>query len=140
MPKIHFIVNPIAGSGTHNFSESYFQDYFESNQYNLTVKYSEYKGHAVDLTKESIAQDATIIVACGGDGTINEVASALVSTNIPLGIIPVGSGNGLASNLKISNKIEEAIEIIKNNLQTRIDVGCVNNYYFFSNPCNKIIN
>ena len=67
MPKIHFIVNPIAGSGTHNFSESYFQDYFESNQYNLTVKYSEYKGHAVDLTKESIAQDATIIVACGGD-------------------------------------------------------------------------
>ncbi len=133
MPKIHFIVNPIAGSGTHNFSESYFQDYFESNQYNLTVKYSEYKGHAVDLTKESIAQDATIIVACGGDGTINEVASALVSTNIPLGIIPVGSGNGLASNLKISNKIEEAIEIIKNNLQTRIDVGCVNNYYFFSN-------
>jgi len=53
------------------------------------------------LTQESIKEGANIIVACGGDGTINEVASSLVGTDIKLGIIPLGSGNGLASNLNI---------------------------------------
>ncbi len=133
MINIHFIVNPIAGSGSHSFSDVFLKDYFKEDCYNIIIKSSEYKGHAVSLTKESVSQKANIIVACGGDGTINEVASTLIETNIPLGIIPVGSGNGLASNLKIPNKIKEAIVVIKNNIQTRIDVGCVNNRYFFSN-------
>ncbi|WP_111708698.1 diacylglycerol/lipid kinase family protein [Lutibacter citreus] len=133
MIDIHFIVNPIAGSGNHNFSETFFHNYFERDTYKVTVKSSKYKGHAIDLTKESINQEATIIVACGGDGTINEVASTLVGINIPMGIIPVGSGNGLASNLKIPQKINKAIEVVKNNVQTKIDVGCLNNHYFFSN-------
>ncbi|CAH8281777.1 YegS/Rv2252/BmrU family lipid kinase [Mariniflexile fucanivorans] len=133
MISIHFIVNPIAGTGNHGFSETFLQDYFDESQYKLTVKCSSYKGHAIDLTKESVNQKATIIVACGGDGTINEVASTLVNTNIPLGIIPVGSGNGLASNLKIPQNVKKAIEVIKNNHQTKIDVGCVNEHYFFSN-------
>ncbi|GAL64573.1 transcription regulator [Algibacter lectus] len=101
--------------------------------YNITIKSSGYKGHAIDLTKESIYQQADIIVACGGDGTINEVASTLVGTTIPLGVVPVGSGNGLASNLNIPRNIKKALYIIKNNQSTRIDVGCVNHRYFFSN-------
>ena len=76
---------------------------------------------------------ADIIVACGGDGTINEVASCLVNTNIPLGIVPFGSGNGLASNLKISKKMEKALQTIKDGLLTKIDVGQINATYFFSN-------
>jgi len=131
--NIHFIVNPIAGSGGHNFSKAFLQNHFEKDNYRLTIKSSEYRGHARGLTKDSLKQDAEIIVACGGDGTINEVASALVGTNIPLGIIPTGSGNGLASNLKIPKKIKNAIEVIKNNCHTPIDVGCVNDRYFFSN-------
>ncbi|WP_142784040.1 diacylglycerol/lipid kinase family protein [Changchengzhania lutea] len=133
MIDIHFIVNPIAGSGHHSFSEPFLQDYFEADKYNITIKSSGYKGHAIDLTMESIRQQAHIIVACGGDGTINEVASALVGTNIPLGIIPVGSGNGLACNLKIPKNIKKALYIIKNNHSTTIDVGGVNQRYFFSN-------
>ncbi|MGC1205225.1 MAG: diacylglycerol kinase family protein, partial [Flavobacteriaceae bacterium] len=78
-------------------------------------------------------QQADIIIACGGDGTINEVASTLVDTNIPLGIIPVGSGNGLASNLGIPKNIRKALHIIKNRKISKIDVGCVNYKYFFSN-------
>ena len=101
--------------------------------YNIIIKSSGYKGHAIDLTKESIHQQADIIVACGGDGTINEVASTLVGTTIPLGIVPVGSGNGLASNLNIPRHIKKALYIIKNNQCTTIDVGCVNQRYFFSN-------
>lgn len=133
MIEIHFIVNPIAGSGHHSFSESYLQDYFELKNYNITIKSSGYKGHAIKLAKESIHQKADIIVACGGDGTLNEVASALVGTTIPLGIIPIGSGNGLASNLNIPKTIRNALFVIKNNQSTRIDVGCVNQRYFFSN-------
>lgn len=133
MIDIHFIVNPIAGTGHHSFSETFLQDYFEADMYNITIKSSGYKGHAIDLTKESIHQQADVIVACGGDGTINEVASTLVGTTIPLGIVPVGSGNGLASNLNIPRNIKKALYIIKNNQSTTIDVGCVNQRYFFSN-------
>lgn len=130
---IHFIVNPIAGSGQNSFSESFLQSYFEPEKYNITIKYSGYKGHAIDLTKESISQQAHVIVACGGDGTINEVASTLVGTDIPLGIVPIGSGNGLASNLNIPKNIRKALFIIKNSNKITIDVGCVNQRYFFSN-------
>jgi len=130
---IHFIINPIAGTGHHSFSETLLHNYFEVDKYNISIKFSNYKGHAIDLTKESIKQKANIIVACGGDGTINEVASTLVGTSIPLGIIPIGSGNGLASNLNIPRNIIKALKIIKNNNQTKIDVGCINERYFFSN-------
>ena len=133
MLHIHFIVNPIAGSGRSRFSETLLQEYFEADKYTITTKYSGYKGHAIALTKESIQQQANIIVACGGDGTINEVATTLVGTSIPLGIVPIGSGNGLAINLKISKNIKKALAIIKNNQSTKIDVGYVNQRCFFSN-------
>ncbi|WP_026753310.1 diacylglycerol kinase family protein [Sediminibacter sp. Hel_I_10] len=133
MIDIHFIVNPIAGSGKNSFSELFLQDYFEADRYNITIKSSGYKGHAIDLTNESILQKADVIVACGGDGTINEVASTMVGSTIPLGIIPIGSGNGLAANLSIPKPIKKALYIIKNHHITTIDVGCVNQRYFFSN-------
>lgn len=85
------------------------------------------------LTKNAILNKPDSIVACGGDGTINEVASCLINTKIKLGIIPVGSGNGLASNLKIPKEIEKASEIIRSGISQAIDVGQVNEHYFFSN-------
>ena len=101
MKIVHFIVNPIAGKGNPDITEEYLSKYFGKENFRLVVKYSEYKGHAKVLTKQSIKEKAEIIVACGGDGTINEVGSCLVPTVIALGIIPIGSGNGLARNLKI---------------------------------------
>lgn len=133
MIAIHFIVNPIAGSGNHHFSENFFLDYFEDDNYRIIIKTSEYKGHAICLTKESIHQNADVIVACGGDGTINEVASTLVGTSIALGILPMGSGNGLSSNLNIPKSIEKALAVIKRNQVSKIDVGYVNERAFFSN-------
>lgn len=133
MIDIHFIVNPIAGSGSPHFSETFLRAYFEEDIYDITVKLTGYKGHAIDLTKESIKQQAMIIVACGGDGTVNEVASTLLGSGITLGIVPLGSGNGLASNLDIPRNIKKALAIIKNMRPTSIDVGCVNQRYFFSN-------
>jgi diacylglycerol kinase (ATP) len=133
MEFIHFIVNPVAGYGKNPITEAFLKAYFEEENYTIQVKYSTFKKQAILLTKESILEGATIIVACGGDGTINEVASCLVRTPIILGIIPIGSGNGLASNLQIPSNVEKAIAIIKNKKNTQIDVGSINDRYFFSN-------
>lgn len=89
--------------------------------------------HAKALTKTSIEEGAQIIVACGGDGTINEVASCLVNTSVVLGILRMGSGNGLASNLKIPKNLKKALAIIKNQNVITIDTGTINGEAFFSN-------
>lgn len=133
MSYIHFIVNPISGKGTHEITASYLKSFFPNDSYIIQVDYTEYKNHATELTKMAIEANPDIIVACGGDGTINEVASCLIGTTIKLGIVPVGSGNGLAANLQIPKKLEHALQTIKNNNTTAIDVAKVNDHYFFSN-------
>jgi YegS/Rv2252/BmrU family lipid kinase len=133
LTHIHFIINPIAGSGNHKINQKFLQGFFDKDSYVIAVKFSVYKNHTTELTQESIKENAHIIVACGGDGTVNEVASCIIGTPIMLGIIPLGSGNGLASNLKIPKNIKKAIEIIKTQEVKKIDVGCLNDRYFFSN-------
>ncbi|WP_282055757.1 diacylglycerol/lipid kinase family protein [Maribacter luteus] len=130
---IHFIINPVAGNGKSPLTKELLEQYFINSVHYLRVKHSTYKKHAIELTKESIAEGADIIVACGGDGTINEVASSLLGTSIPLGIVPIGSGNGLASNLRIPRNIRKALELIRNQHKIKIDVGSLNDKYFFSN-------
>ena len=133
MINIHFIINPIAGSAKSPLTTAILEQYFVKKVHHLTVKLSAFKKHATALTKESISEKADIIVACGGDGTINEVASCLVDSQIPLGFVPIGSGNGLASNLRIPKNLRKALTIIKNRHAIHIDVGKVNDRYFFSN-------
>jgi YegS/Rv2252/BmrU family lipid kinase len=131
--NIHFIINPKAGSAKNILDMDFLRTFFGETDYSLSVKYSEYKKQAILLTRDSIEEGAQTIVACGGDGTINEIASCLVGTNIKLGIIPIGSGNGLASHLMIPSSIEKAIEVILKNEIISIDVGKINERYFFSN-------
>lgn len=133
MTHIHFIVNPIAGSGNTLINRDLLEKHFETNLFVITLKKSLYKKHAVQLTQDSIREGAQIIVACGGDGTINEVASCLVNSTVVLGILATGSGNGLASHLHIPKDILKAIKIIKNQNIKQIDVGSFNSKYFFSN-------
>jgi len=133
MTYLHFIVNPISGKANHIINENRLRKYFPDDVYNIGIDYTKYSKHAEQLTKEAILKKPDCIIASGGDGTINEVASSLVGTDIRLGIIPVGSGNGLASNLKIPLEIEKAILIIKSGTESLIDVGKVNEHYFFSN-------
>lgn len=133
MTHIHFIVNSIAGKGNNSIDLGLIEKHFNKETYTISIKSTSFKKHAIRLTQESISEQADIIVACGGDGTINEVASCLVNSSIILGIIPLGSGNGLASNLNIPKSIDKALQIIKNQAIKRIDVGQLNNNYFFSN-------
>lgn len=133
MTYIHFIVNPISGNGKHKITDTFLRNTFPSSEFKIEVDNTNHKKHAIELTKAAVANNPDYIVACGGDGTINEVASCLIGTSIKLGIIPVGSGNGLASNLNIPRNFEKAIEIIRKGVVSTIDVGKINDHYFFSN-------
>ena len=133
MKVVHFIINPIAGKGRIPKELENVANYFPKNKYQVDVKISRYPGHAILLTKQSEKDGADIIVACGGDGTINEVASCLVNKEIALAIVPIGSGNGLAASLKIPRNVHKAISIIKNQPIQTIDVATVNGKPFLSN-------
>ncbi len=133
MTYIHFIVNPISGKGTHDLTEGYIKSFFPENEFRIEVYHTLHKGHAVELARAAVILNADYVVACGGDGTINEVASCTVNTDTKLGIIPVGSGNGLASNLQIPRNFKAAIAAIRKGKTTAIDAGTINGNYFFSN-------
>ena len=93
------------------------------------VAYTEYAGHAEVLARES---DEEIVVAVGGDGTVNEVARGIIGTNKTLGIIPCGSGNGLALHLGIPYILEWAIKKVESGKSKPIDVAEVNGRLFLS--------
>jgi len=133
MIAIHFIVNPISGKGKHQITEALIQTFFPPEEYRVFVHLTERKRHAVELTKYALSQGANIIVACGGDGTIHEVATELVNKEVLFGIVPVGSGNGLASNLSIPKAIDKALQLIRKQAVMAMDVGSLNGAYFFSN-------
>ena len=130
--KIYFIVKPLSVTVFKKLQNS-IEKTFDKKKYSLYILNTLNKGHAIDLAQKAISEKANLIVACGGDGTINEVAQALVQTKIPLAIIPLGSGNGIARHFKIPFGISKALQIIKKNKFAKMDVGVVNEYYFFGN-------
>ena len=126
MPKFHFIVNPIAGTGRSDRLFNEAKAILDDRGVEYSVAYSEYPTHAVELAKAAAKNGETHIVAVGGDGTVNEVARALVGTDAVLGIIPCGSGNGLARHLHIPMNPRKAIEILNQGQIRRIDTLTVN--------------
>jgi len=128
---IFFIVNPIAGAKSKAPIPHIILKHINREAFNPEIIFTNYSGHASELTKELLARSAKYIVAVGGDGTINEVASAMLNANARLGIIPTGSGNGLARHLNIPMELVKAIELINKKKETIIDSGNVNGRYFF---------
>ncbi|HEY7442051.1 MAG TPA: diacylglycerol kinase family protein [Vicinamibacterales bacterium] len=93
---------------------------------------TERAGHAAELTRQALAEGASLVCAWGGDGTINEVAGVLVHTSIPLGVIPEGSGNGFARELGVYLKPEQALDVALNGRERLIDAGQMNGRLFFN--------
>ena len=92
---------------------------------------TEYGGHAIELAKKAIQDGYSRVVAAGGDGTVNEIASTLIHTNVTLAILPMGSGNGLARHNKIPMDLEKAFHLIFTGKKTIIDTGVINQKKFF---------
>ena len=125
--KISFIINPKSGTQSKEQILHLLDEKLDKTKYAQEVIYTEYAGHAVEIA----AQKAKENVAIGGDGTINEIARSLVHTKTALGIIPCGSGNGLARHLQISMEPKKAIEIINEGIIDVIDYGKINEVPFF---------
>ena len=130
--KILFIINPISGGHHKTKITKAIPKILDNNIFDISVIYTEYAGHATEIAKSAVEANTDIVVAVGGDGTINEVASQLVNTNTTLAIIPCGSGNGLARDLGISLCYKKAIQQINSLKIKKIDVGVCNNQYFFN--------
>ena len=105
--------------------------HLDKERFQYEVRFTEYAGHAAEIARQSAAEGADIVVAVGGDGTINEVARSLVHTQTALGIIPCGSGNGLARHLCIPIDAEKAIELINAGQVEEFDYGVINGLPFF---------
>lgn len=90
------------------------------------IQFTEGPGHATELAKQAIEKKYRMVFAVGGDGTVNEVAKGLLHSNIPLGILPVGSGNGLARHLQIPLNIDRALRLISQEKTIVIDTFTIN--------------
>ena len=97
--KIYFIINPISGTQKKDLIIKDINRYLDNSRFDYEVKYTQYAGHAAAIAREAANAGLDIVVAIGGDGTVNEVARSLVHHTTALGIIPCGSGNGLARHL-----------------------------------------
>jgi len=110
--KVHFIINPVSGTGRHDDLVTAIDQNMDADRYDCTVSVSDSPRHAIQLAVQAIEADADAIVTAGGDGSINEIAQTIVGKKIALGIIPSGSGNGLAHHLRIPFRINKAFEVI----------------------------
>jgi YegS/Rv2252/BmrU family lipid kinase len=130
--RILFIVNPISGSRRKRNLPRIINDHVDKKQFEVSIVETQYGGHAIELSKRGVEEGYHVIVAVGGDGTVNEVASQMIHSDAVLGIIPGGSGNGLARHLNIPLTPSRAIELINKWNVTTIDTAKVNDTSFVS--------
>lgn len=129
--RITFIVNPISGTQNKADIPKQIDELLDKERLEAEVLLTEYAGHAAVIAREKTAEGVDIVVAVGGDGTVNEVARSLVHTQTALGIVPCGSGNGLARHLCIPMDIKRAIGIINQCQIEAFDYGVINGLPFF---------
>ncbi len=129
--KIVFIMNPISGTGSKASIPQLIDSTLDKNLFDYEIKTTEHAGHASEIASEAKDKGIDIVVAVGGDGTVNEVARAIVHSGTALGILPCGSGNGLARHLMLPMNLKKSIEIINQCEIHDLDYGVINGYPFF---------
>ncbi len=129
--KIVFVVNPISGTNGKKLIIKQLPKYLDAEKYDWTIMHTQYSGHAAQIARKAAEDHIDIVVAIGGDGTVNEVARSLIHTQTALGIIPCGSGNGLARHLQIPLDAAKAIKAINSGVVHELDYGLINDIPFF---------
>jgi len=132
LKKVLFIVNPFSGISKKKNFEKLVVEHFDTKKYQYQIVKTDYEGHAISLTQDAVAKAYYMVVAVGGDGTVNEVASSLAGSTTILGIVPSGSGNGFAGHLKLSKNIPKSIQILNEGKVMTID-SCHCNEKFYAN-------
>ena len=124
--KTLFIVNPVSGIGRQKKIEKILKDNLNEDLFDYSVRYTERIHHGRDLARQAAEQGSACVVAVGGDGRVNDVASGLWHTDTRLGIIPCGSGNGLARTLKIPLTPALAVRVLNQQFEQTIDAISIN--------------
>ena len=136
MTRAVLIINPISGHGAHGrrLAEHIVlaSEALAQSGVDVDVEVTRGPGDGRRLAAEAVTRGAALVIAWGGDGTINEIGSALVSTNVPLGIVPAGSGNGLARDLGLPADPTQALTIAASGRDRYIDAGAFNDELFFN--------
>ena len=130
LQKVAFVINPSAGVKKKINIIDFIKKHFSGNIPSDFIVW-ENKDDFDAVKNQILKGNYTIVVACGGDGTVNKVASVLVNTTMSLGIFPLGSGNGLARSNAIPMDYIKALRCIENAQIKRIDVAKINQHYFF---------
>ena len=131
MAKTCFILNPKAGPSRRHDVPALIAQYFGALEGDYEIRATEYAGHAEELACAAAAEGFAVVVAVGGDGTVNEVGRGLLGTAAALGIVPLGSGNGLARHLKVPLSLPAALRRLAAPTLSRMDVGMMNGHPFF---------
>jgi diacylglycerol kinase (ATP) len=129
--KYSFIINPVAGGKKKLHLERMIKKAFKSLEVEAAFYYTQYPSHAYEYAKNEVENGTEVIVAVGGDGTINEVARALIKTDAVLGIIPLGSGNGFARHFNFPLKAQKALKVLTTGNIIHVDMGMINEKAFF---------
>ena len=131
--KVLFIVNPVAGTGRQKKIESVVEENLDHDLFDHSIRYTEHIHHGTELAREAADQGFDCVVAVGGDGSVNDVAQGLKDTGVHMGIIPCGSGNGLARTLKIPLRPALAVKTLNKLHSQTIDSIVVNDRYLSVN-------
>ncbi|NUR55182.1 MAG: diacylglycerol kinase family lipid kinase [Acidobacteria bacterium] len=130
------IVNPLSGAGADPDAAArrvrLLEERFASERLAAAVFLTERRHHATELARDAVGRGASLVIAWGGDGTINEVASIVAASGRTMGVIPAGSGNGFARELGLPSDPHAALDVILRGRDTLIDVGELDGRLFFN--------
>lgn len=130
--KIRFIVNPKSGIQSKKNIPSLIALHLDKSRFEYDIIETQHRYHAVDITKEAIAEGIDIVCAVGGDGSVHEVGTALIGSSLHMAIIPAGSGNGLARHLKIPMDAKQAILALNSSVSSTMDTVLANDRHFLN--------
>jgi lipid kinase, YegS/Rv2252/BmrU family len=125
------IINPVSGTGSKDKIPRLIETVVNPDLNDVSIIMSEYQGHAYELTQQAVKDNFDIVVAIGGDGTVNEVGHALCNTDTALAIVPCGSGNGLARHLRLSMNASRSLQVLNNGVVGSFDYCTLNGRPFF---------
>lgn len=125
------IINPVSGIGSKDKIPRLIDMVVNQELCDVSIVMSEYAGHAREIAAMAVDKQFDVVVAIGGDGTINEVGSALCGTHTALAIVPSGSGNGLARHLRIPMNASRALHLLNDGVAGSFDYCTINGKPFF---------
>ena len=128
--KTKFIVNPMSGTGKQKNINQLIDKFIDKEKFEYDISFTERHLHAKEIAKQAVKDNYELLIAVGGDGTVNEISSQLIGSKVALSIIPAGSGNGLAFHFGIKRNLTEAILQLNKSAIRTIDSGTANGMSF----------